>query len=590
MLTNLKQVKTSMKDDLQQQLMNARIMMVDDELTTMEVVQAFLEDKGYHNFVLVDKSVEAMKVLEERRPDILLLDLMMPEVSGFDILSAVRNHPKFKYLPIVILTSSSDADNKLQAFDLGATDFLAKPVDPCELDLRVRNTLAAKAYIDQLAYYDSLTKLPNRQLFLERFDWALTEAKRHKHNVALLHMELDNFDRINDTIGLNAGDEVLCLIARRIEGIIRRSDVLGFSMEEGDDLINLFRLDGNVYSLLLDQIKSADHTAIVAERIIEAIREPIQLENRDVYVTASIGIAVYPPDSEDCMALLRLASSAKDYVKSNGGNSFQFSSDSINAMYEQRLDLDSRLRKALERDQFLLHYQPKVNIVTGTIEGVEALIRWKDDNNNIVSPYEFIPLAEETGLIVPISKWVMKEAFTKLRQWHESGIPPITMSVNLSVRHFQEPDLIATVRGIIQSSGVDPQYLTIEITEGLLMDDIDSKIKILEQMKALDLNISIDDFGTGYSSLGYLSRLPVDEIKIDRSFIIDVVESSSSRAIALSVIFLAHSLGLETVAEGVETEQQLGFLKKERCSQYQGFLFSRPIPEDALLKLLSSKD
>jgi len=576
-------------NDTEQNLTHSTIMMVDDEPINMEIVKAYLEEEGYSKFILLEKSMETIKTIEEKRPDILLLDLMMPEMSGFDILSAVRSHPKLEHLPILVLTASTDTETKLQVLDLGATDFLAKPVDQSELRLRVRNTLAAKAYLDQLAYYDPLTKLPNRQLFLERFEWELKDSKRYQSHVALLHIELDHFNRINDTIGLSAGDEIICETASRIQTVIRESDMLGTTIEDNSDVMQLFRFDGCVFSLLLDRIENAEDAALVAERLIHAIRQPINLGNRDIYITASIGIAVYPPEGEDCRALLRLASSAKDYAKNKGGDSFQFSSDRINLMYEKRLSLETRLRKALDGDEFVLHYQPKVDVATNVIQGIEALVRWKGEDGNLVPPYDFIPLAEETGLIVPIGEWVMRQACSALKRWLDEGIDPVSMSINLSAKQFQEPDFIAVVKRIIDESGVAPHLLILEITEGLLLEDIEQKIEILHSLKNMGLKVSIDDFGTGYSSLSYLGKLPVDELKIDRSFIMDIPDNAYNCAIASTIIFLSNNFRLHTVAEGVETQEQLNFLKKLKCDQYQGFVFSRPLPDEEIFKLLPKK-
>jgi diguanylate cyclase (GGDEF)-like protein len=588
MIDKLEEGKTTAQGSYQQ-LINATIMIVDDEPTTMEVVKAFLEEAGYNKFVLVEKSSQAMTAIEETRPDLLLLDLIMPDVSGFDILSAVRVHPKFKHLPVIILTSSSDTESKLRALELGATDFLAKPLDKSELALRVRNSLTVKAYQDQLAYYDPLTNIPNKKLFLEHLDWAVKKAKRFKEHLALLTIALDNFNRINAMIGPSAGDQLLQQIARRIEGVIRSVDVLGSSVDDEHIEMSLFRTEGNSFALLLDRIHGEDSAALVAERLIQIIKEPMHVDNTNIYVTASIGIATYPAESDDCTSLLRLASSAKDYVKNKGGNSFQFSSKDINSKYNKRLSLETRLRMALERDEFILHYQPEVNVRTGVIQGVEALLRWNSSDKGLVPPYDFIPLAEETGLIIPIGEWVLNEACSKLKKWHQAGRNSLSMAVNLSVKQFNDPGFFSTAKRIISHSGVDPQFLKFELTESLLLDNIDHKIEIMKQLTDIGLKLSIDDFGTGYSSLKYLSKLPVDELKIDRSFIIDVVENSSNRAIVLSVIFLSHCLGLKTVAEGVETKEQLNVLQKERCDQYQGFLFSRPVPDAELCKLLPPK-
>ncbi len=573
-----------------QNLQKATIMMVDDEPITMYVVQTYLEEFGYQNFVQVEDSTTAIKVLEEALPDVLLLDLMMPGISGFDILKILRNSQKFKYLPIIVLTSSTDSENKLKALELGATDFLGKPVDQSELGLRVRNTLAAKAYMDQLAFYDPLTQLPNKFMFDDRFLWSLNKAKRYHDRLALLNVTIDNFSRLNATIGVGAADEVLLEVSNRLKKMVREGDSVTYTAGDVEMSFSLFRMEGSVFSVLLDRTSSAEAAALVAKRILETIREPIRVGEDDIFITVSIGIATYPDEAEDVVNLRRLATSAKDFTVNKGGDAFNFSSPEINALYQNRLNLEMSLRKALEKKEFLFHYQPKVDVMTGKIKGVEALLRWQPQNKPLVSPVNFIPMLEETGLIVPVGIHVLDEAVNIQNMWINSGYPPISMAINLSVRQLDSRDFFAVVEKVIQQTDVPRHLITLEITESLLLDDIETKITLLKEFRKLGLKISIDDFGTGYSSLGYLAKLPLDELKIDRSFIIDVEENTESQAIVSSIIFLAKSLGLSTVAEGVETKGQLNFLQQAGCDVYQGYYFSRPVPEVDLLNLLKGRE
>ncbi len=584
-MSELLQEKINVKDSLQKQLLDATIMMVDDEPLNMEVVKTFLEEIGYHKFVLVEKSTQALKILEETNPDILLLDLIMPDVSGFDILTAVRELRKYEFLPIIILTSSTDAESKLRALDLGATDFLSKPVDESELGLRVRNTLAAKAYQDQLAYYDPLTKLPNRELFLQRVEWSLTAGTRFKENFAILSIGVNNLSTINASSGPSSGDMVLMKISHRIKRMIRNVDVLT-KETYGNTEINLFRTEGSGFSLILNRIDNSENAALVTSRILEVMEKPFQIENTETFISTSIGVAMYPEDGSDATSLLHAAASARDYAKNKSSSMIQFASDAINRAYKQRLSLESRLRNALEREEFVLHYQPKVDITSSTMCGAEVLLRWRTEENKLISPDIFIPIAEETGFIIPIGKWIITEACRMLNKWNEKSREPFSLNINISVKQLSSEDFLSDILRIISQSHIDPSLLTVEITESLLIENIETKITILQKLKDMGLKISIDDFGTGYSSFNYLRRLPVDELKIDGSFISDLTENDNSHAIISSILYLSRSLGLNTVAEGVETEEQLKLLQMEQCNQYQGFLFSKPLPESELSGLL----
>lgn len=574
-----------MSNQIQQQLTNAIIMILDDEPITIDVVQTFLAQEGYHNFIKLAEPRKALEIIEKNRPDLLILDLNMAEDFGFELLAELRAHARFSHLPVIVLAAAADKESRLRALAFGASDFLAKPLDQSELGLRVRNTLYAKAYQDQLAYYDPLTKLPNRQLFLEELVWSAKVAKRHDEKLALLNIEIDKFAKINDTIGIAAGDQVLRVVTQRVQKVVRDIDLLGRAMGDEETEFKLFHLDSCVFSLLLNRLQNAESTAYIAERIVKEISRAIPFEEREIFVTASIGIATYPSESEDVATLLKLSSSAKDFVKKRGGGSFQFSSTAISEIYDKRLKMESRLRYALANKGFVLHYQPKVDLATGAIKGVEALIRLPTDEG-LIQPTDFIPLAEETGMIIPIGKWCLTEACRVLQLWHQAGKKTLGMSVNLSVKQFADVNFLADVQQIINASGIDPGYLTLELTESLLLDNITEKITLLHALKALGVKLSIDDFGTGYSSLSYLRKLPVDELKIDRSFVMEVTDHADSRAIVASIIFLAKSLNLSTVAEGIEHDSEQAFLRVQGCQQFQGFLFSRPVSGDELFKLL----
>lgn len=564
------------------------IMMVDDESTTMEVMQAYLEDAGYRHFLLLEKSSRAMAEIEEKRPDILLLDLVMPEVTGFEILQQVRAHPHHNHLPVIILTSSSDPETKLKALDQGATDFLAKPVDPSELILRVRNTLAAKAYQNQLAYYDALTNLPNRSLFLDRLDWFLRRAERHHEILVVLHIRLNQFKRVAHTFGPQVSDQVITQVAARISSCIRGSDVFGRGIADVNALDSLFRVEGDEFSLLCPTMNHTEDATKLASRILRVMNSPFDANGTEVSIWPSIGIASYPADAQDTMALIQCAVGASSQAGGIEKGSFHFYSSELNTRSLERLQLEVDLRHAIEEKQLLLYYQPKVDVKSGHITGVEALVRWKKPDGSMVFPDQFIPLAEDTGLIVPLGEWVLDEACGQMTRWQAQGLR-MHVAVNVSAKQFHASNLVNFVGKTLKGHGIDPKYLTLELTESVLMRNAEEAVNILTQLITLGPKVSMDDFGTGYSSLSYLKRFPLHELKIDRSFLTDITSNSGDKALVSAVIYLAHEFGLQVVAEGVEVQEQLDLLVALNCDQYQGYFFSRPVKVEDLTPILSKQ-
>ena len=575
-------------DDMQySQLKNAAIMMVDDEPIMLEIIQALLADAGYKNFIPVERSSQSINMVMKTNPDILLLDLDMPEINGYEVLSAVRSSIDYQHLPVIILTASTEPGDKLKALELGATDFLSKPVDASELVLRVRNTLFAKTYQDRLAYYDSLTGLPNMKLFIERLGWGIELSKRERVPLMVLEIGLDKFRQINETLGMYTGDEVLKAIAERLNTLIRSCDFIGHTdetIETGD----LSRIGDHEFSIILSGVNSIEAAYLVSQRILNAVRQPVFIDGHEIFMTASIGISVCPIDGEDVESLIKHAGSAKDFARKQGSNNYQFFSSEMNAQSKERIKMESNLRKALDNNEFELYYQPKINSETHKLVGMECLLRWNQPGVGSVPPAVFIPAAEELGLIVPIGEWVLKEACQTTSDWVKSGCENLKLSVNVSPKQFNEINLKTSIAYAIQSSGLNPQNLVLEITESMLMGDVEHHITLLQHIVDLGVAFSLDDFGTGYSSLSYLRKFPIDELKIDRSFLTNVPERVEDNSIVKAIISMAHSLGLNLIAEGVESAEQLEFLRQHNCNVIQGFYYSEPLSKTDFTEFLAS--
>lgn len=433
----------------------------------------------------------------------------------------------------------------------------------------------AEERIEFLAHHDALTGLPNRILLRDRFEAAVARAGRTRAKVALLFLDMDQFKAINDSFGHSAGDALLSKLAERIRGCVRGADTV-------------CRQGGDEFVILLADVGDVQAITIVAEKLLATFREPVEVEGHSLGTACSIGISLYPDDGESFDALLQRADTAMYRAKSSGRNAFRFFTREMNTNALERLKLQNRLRLALERGEFVLHYQPQVRLSDDQLVGMEALIRWIDPDEGLIPPATFIPIAEESGLIVPIGHWVLNEVCRQNRLWQLAGLPCVPVAVNLSAIQLTRADFYATVKEALRTSHLPASLLELELTESILINDAQSILDTFKRVKALGVQLSIDDFGAGYSSLSYLRRFPVDKLKIDRSFVRDVNNGGDGAAIARAVIQMARSLNLRTVAEGVETTDQARFLRLEGCNEAQGFLFSRPLPADEIVRLLAA--
>jgi len=496
------------------------------------------------------------------------------ERVGESIRAAVESQAPLSLQYRIVLPDGAERTLDLQ----GEVEFAEGPAGVMRgtvQDVTERERAAEK--IRNLAFYDPLTGLPNRALFREQLGYALVQAERHDRTLAILFLDLDNFKRVNDTLGHSAGDALLEQVARRLMEVLRSADRVS-RVNGTPNSPQVARMGGDEFIVLLTQLGHASDAAKVTQRILDALRAPFALRGHDVVVSASIGIALYPNDARDQDALLMNADMAMYHAKERGRNSYQFYSKSMNATAFERLSLESDLRKALEREELTLFYQPKIDICRDSIVGVEALLRWTHPELGMVSPAQFIPVAEQSGLIKPIGEWVLATACRQIRRWQDAGFPPMPVAVNMSSVNFRDSRLLALVSRVLGESGIHPGQLELEVTESVLMNEVDEATQLLKDLKEVGVRLAIDDFGTGYSSLSYLKRFPLDTLKIDRSFVKDIATNAGDKAITAAIVALGRNLGVEVVAEGVETHAQAEVLRALGCSVVQGFLYSRPVP------------
>ncbi|HEX8963240.1 MAG TPA: EAL domain-containing protein [Rhodocyclaceae bacterium] len=546
----------------------ALVLIVDDDRSTRSALRYALQRSGFTVEEAVD-GARALALIERMVPDVVLMDALMPEMDGFTACARLQETPRGKDIPVLMITALDDHVSIERAFAAGASDYIPKPINLAVVNQRVRRVVEAnraEKHVRRLAFNDTLTGLPNRVLFAENLNRAIERAESASQSLAVLFLDLDRFKFVNDTLGHEIGDRLLKAVASRIKYCVRSTDCVA-------------RLGGDEFTVLLDELHDPAFAANVAQKICRTLAAAFEIDGQEIFVSASIGISVFPTDGGDVSTLLRHADTAM-YRAKRGSGGFEFYEAGMEALVSDHLRLDTSLRRAIERQELRVFYQPKADAATGRITGMEALVRWQHPERGMISPLEFIPLAEETGLIVSIGAWVLRTACMQTRAWVAAGAADLNVAVNLSGVQLAEGGFAEVVRTVLRETGLEARHLTLEITESVLMEHAREAVSTLRELKEIGLRVEIDDFGTGYSSLAYLKRFPVDALKIDRTFTRDMTTNPDDAAIVTGIIALAHSLRLKVVAEGVETREQLDCLVGLGCDSIQGYYLAEPLPAD----------
>lgn len=560
-----------------------RILIAEDDPVSRRLLQAVLVKWGYDVVVTSDGN-EAWEVLQAPdAPRLAILDWMMPGMDGVQVCKAVRDKGDEQYTYVLLLTARSQKQDLIEGMHSGADDYVTKPFDTNELEVRLcagkrvldlqAELLSVREALRREATRDPLTGLPNRLLFGDRLTHNLCHAKRRDEQLAVMFLDLDSFKLINDTLGHSIGDDLLKMVAERLTTALRDVDTIA-------------RMGGDEFTVIMTGLSGVEDAASIARRALQAFSTPFQLGSHELYVTPSIGISLFPSDGLDAETLVRNADAAMYRAKEEGRNNYQIYTEALNAAAVERVTLERNLRRALERNEFVLYYQPRLSIKTRQVLGVEALVRWRHPELGLIPPAQFIPLAEDTGLIVPISEWVLQTACRQNKAWQDAGLLSVDVAVNISPRQFHQDDLRSTVESALFTSGLESQYLGLELTETTLMQNPETAAEILRELKDMGVKLAIDDFGTGYSSLSHLKKFPIDSVKIDQSFVREITISPDDAAIAGAVVAMAHSMNLRVTAEGVETLEQLEFLKSLNCDEMQGYFIGRPMPAEDVEVLL----
>jgi diguanylate cyclase (GGDEF)-like protein len=554
------------------------ILLIEDNPGDAKLVEVMLKQPKETSFRLhlAGTLANALELINEDEFQVAILDMNLPDGNGVENISAIRTHTLD--LPIVVLSGKDDDEFALEAVKAGAQDYLIKgQIDEWQLSRAISYAIERKRMQDDiihLAHHDHLTGLANRSLFQARIEHAIQNATRRNESLALMYLDLDNFKPINDALGHDIGDKLLVAVAQRLNSFVREVDTVA-------------RIGGDEFAIILEGVVSKENVVMLAEKIINGLSEPYAISENDLFISSSIGIAYHSEHSCDVTTFLKNADSAMYRAKSLGRNQYVFYENTISKNNKREtLDLNTDLRRAMLNDEFILQYQPKFDLSRNYITGSEALLRWSHPDYGMIYPTKFIPLLEQNGMISKIGKWVLESACRQHSDWQNQGLPVGKIAVNLSGQQLLQKDFSQTVYNILNETGLDPNMLEVELTESTLIHNTKLTMSILDALKSMGVSIAIDDFGTGYSSFNYLKKYLVDTLKIDRSFIQDVVSKRREAAITTAIIKLAQDLGMNVIAEGVENSGQLDFLKENNINEYQGFYFSPPVNADEITNMV----
>lgn len=553
---------------------NAHVIIADDDPSVVLLIKHVLVSEGY-TVSEAYSGQEALELCTSTDYDLAILDIIMPDINGFEACKQI-NKQTLDAPPVLLITSLDDDLSVDQAFTCGATEYITKPINWSVFKHRVRRlieTHKSRKTIRHLEFHSSVTGLPNRNLMLDRLESAILRSQRSNNFLGLILIDIDNFKLVNETLGHVLGDELLRSVAKRLEQTVRETDTLS-------------HIGGDEFSIIIEDIRNIEDIAIIAENLSHILEHDISLNDHPVHIKASMGITLYPQDGTDINTLLRNAEVALYRAKDRGRNRYQFFSPELSQQALQKLNIESSLRNAIENNELILHYQPKIHIQSGIPSSIEALVRWQHPEKGLILPDEFIPVAEDTGLIVPLGEWVIKNACQQFSQWRKEGLSVDGISINVSARQFKEQNLVSIFENILNETDLDPHYIELEITESALLNNEHHAESRLNTLHEMGISIAIDDFGTGYASLAYLKRLPIDTLKIDSSFTDGLLHDSDDNAIVLAITGLAKAMSMKLVAEGIENEDQLRKLIELEVDYGQGYYWSPAVAAGEYAKLI----